>query len=55
VAEGGYQTAWVDVEKEFWFSVDVYFDVFVGEFLVLERDPDAVDERALVVSFGRYI
>jgi len=48
VAEGGNEAPWVDVQEQLWFAVDVYFDVFVGEALVFEGDPDAVDEGASV-------
>lgn len=41
-----YEAAWVHVEKGLWFAVRVNFDVLVGEALVFEGDPDALDEGA---------
>jgi len=47
VAEGGDETAGVHVEKGLGLFVGVDFDVLVGDLLVLEGDPDALDEGAL--------
>lgn len=46
VAECGDQATWIDVEEGLWLLVGVYFDVLVGNLLVLEGDPDALDEGA---------
>ena len=35
VLECWYKAAWVEVEERFWFVVGVYFDVLVGDFLLL--------------------
>jgi hypothetical protein len=47
VADCGDKTAWVDFEERLRFLVRVYFDVLVGDVLVLEGDPDALDEGAV--------
>lgn len=52
MADGGDEAAGVDVEEGLGFLVGVDFDVLVGELLVLERDPDALDEGAAWVSDG---
>jgi len=46
VAEGGDKTARVDVEEGLGFLVRVDFDVLVGDLLVFEGYPDALDEGA---------
>jgi len=51
VAEGGDETARVDVEEGLRFLVGVDFDVLVGDLLVLEGYPDALDEGAGGVSW----
>ena len=50
MAEGGHETARVDVEEGLRFLVGVDFDVLVGDLLVLEGYPDALDEGAGGVS-----
>ena len=40
------KTAWVDVEEGLRFLVGVDFDVLVGDLLVFEGYPDALDEGA---------
>lgn len=50
MAEGRDETAGVDVEEGLWFLVGVDFDVLVGDLLVLEGYPDALDEGAGGVS-----
>jgi hypothetical protein len=46
VAQGGDEAARVDGEEGRGFAVGVDFDVLVGEELVFEGDPDALDEGA---------
>lgn len=46
MAQSRHQTPWIDVEKGLRFSVGVDFDVLVGDALVLERYPGALDEGA---------
>jgi hypothetical protein len=50
VADGGDETARVDLEERLRFLVGVDFDVLVGDGFVLEGDPDALDEGAGWVS-----
>jgi len=45
VTQGGDEAARVDVEEGLGLLVGVDFDVLIGEPFVLERDPDALDER----------
>ena len=46
MAESGDETARVDVEEGLRFLVRIDFDVLVGDLLVLEGYPDALDEGA---------
>jgi hypothetical protein len=46
VADCRDEAAWINVEEGLRLFVRVYFDVLVWDFLVLERDPDALYERA---------
>lgn len=54
MAQGGDKAARVDGEEGLGFLVGVDFDVLVGDALVFEGDPDALDEGAvgIVVSGG---
>lgn len=50
MAEGGDEAAWVDVEEALGLLVRVDFDVLIGDLLMLERYPYALDEGAKKVS-----
>lgn len=52
MAKGRHEAARVNVEEQLRLSVNVYFDVFVVELLVLEGNPDTVDEGAVGISIG---
>ena len=46
VADGGHEPCGTDLEELLWLAVRVGLDVLVRDSLGLERDPDALDERA---------
>jgi len=52
VAQGGDEAAGVDGEEGLRLLVRVDFDVLVGDALVFEGDPDALDKGAESVSEG---